>query len=93
MLILEDRVRSWAPRTLGELVPEHFVEVMRAGPEAVELAILGVGAGMAPPPRAVREAFRTAGIGFDLMDTVAACKLYNLLAAEGRRVAACLIAV
>ena len=75
VLILEDQVRPWAARSLAELTPEHFAEVLRAGPAAVELAILGLGAGMAPPPRPVREAFQAANIGFDLMDTVAASRL------------------
>ncbi len=41
----------------------------------------------------VRERLRRAGITVDAMDTGAACRTFNVLAGEGRRVAAALIAV
>jgi uncharacterized protein len=44
-------------------------------------------------PAALRRALREAGIVTEIMDTGAACRTYNVLAAEGRRVAAALIAV
>jgi uncharacterized protein len=45
------------------------------------------------PPKAIRAALQLAGIGLEFMDTPAAARLYNILTAEGRRVAAALIAV
>lgn len=92
MLIVDDVVRPWAVRSLGELGPEHFVEVVAAG-GAAELVLLGTGTSQGLPPRSVRAALQRAGLGFEFMDTVSACKLYNYLASEGRRVAAALIAV
>ena len=92
VLILDDKVRPWSVRSMGELGPEHFAEIMAAGP-AVELVLLGTGTSQALPPRSVREVVQRAGLGLEFMDTVAACKLYNYLASEGRRVAAALIAV
>ena len=44
-------------------------------------------------PPALRNALRTAGIVIDAMDTGAACRTYNVLMSEDRRVAAALIAV
>jgi uncharacterized protein len=41
----------------------------------------------------VREALQRAGIGLEFMDTPTAARVYNVLAAEGRRLAAALIAV
>jgi uncharacterized protein len=67
--------------------------VFAAGPAVVEFVLLGLGAAMVPLPRAVRDAMRDARVGLEVMDTVAACKLYNVLASDGRRVAAALIAV
>ena len=55
--------------------------------------LLGAGMHNALPPRAVREALQRAGIGLEFMDTPAACRLYNILTAEGRKLAAALIAV
>jgi uncharacterized protein len=93
VLILGDQVRPWPVVGLAELEPRHFDPVIEAGPAQVEFVLLGLGAAMVPPPRPVRDALRAAGVGLEVMDTVQACKLYNVLAAEGRRVAAALIAV
>jgi uncharacterized protein len=41
----------------------------------------------------VREALAAARVGLEVMDTPQACRLYNVLAQEGRRIAAALIAV
>jgi len=55
--------------------------------------LLGTGARNGLPPRAVRDGLRAAGIGLEFMDTPAAARLYNVLTAEGRRLAAALIAL
>jgi uncharacterized protein len=93
ILILEDVVRPWPVARLDALVPADFDPVLAAGPGAVEFVLLGLGAVMAPPPRAVREALAAARVGLEVMDTPQACRLYNVLAQEGRRIAAALIAV
>ena len=92
VLILDDRVRPWSPRSLGELGPEHFAEIV-AERASAEFVLLGTGASQSLPPRAVRQALQAAGLGLEFMDTAAACRLYNYLAGEGRRLAAALIAV
>ena len=66
--------------------------VLEAEP-AVEILLIGTGSAMAPIPPALRALLRSRGIGCDGMDTGAACRTYNVLLAEGRRVAAVLIAV
>lgn len=93
ILILDDKVRPWPPRSLAELAPGHFESVLAAGPATVEFVLLGLGPATAPPPRAVREALAAARVGLEVMDTPAACRLYNVLAMDGRRIAAALIAV
>jgi uncharacterized protein len=55
--------------------------------------LIGCGARMAFVPRALRDALKAGGIACDGMDTGAACRTYNVLLAEDRRVAAALIAV
>ena len=92
-LILGDVARPWPVAALAELTPEAFAPVLAEGAAAVEFVLLGVGASMAPPPKTVREALHAAGLGLEVMDTPAACRLYNVLAQDGRRVAAALIAV
>ena len=57
------------------------------------MLLIGCGARIAPLPKAVRDGLREAGIGADTMDTGAACRTFNILVSEGRRVAAALIAL
>jgi uncharacterized protein len=63
--------------------------------EASDIDILLIGAGMIPfpVPDTLRWRFRDAGISADAMTTAAACSTFNVLFAEGRRVAALLVAV
>lgn len=93
LLIISDEVRDWPIASLADLTPESLTPVLEAGRTQVEFLLLGVGTRNAPPPRAVREALQRAGIGLEFMDTPAAARLYNVLTAEGRRLAAALIAV
>lgn len=59
----------------------------------IDVLLLGMGAAIAPVPRAFREALETAGIGVEPMSTPAACRTYNVLLGEGRRIAAALLPV
>ncbi|MCF4164439.1 Mth938-like domain-containing protein [Zavarzinia compransoris] len=58
-----------------------------------EMILIGTGPRFAMLAKPAREALRAAGVRFDVMDTGAACRTYNVLAAEGRRVAAALLPV
>ena len=92
LLIIDDQPRDWDVAALADLTPESFAEVLAAG-GAVEFVLLGVGLVNALPPRPVRDALKTAGLGLEFMSTEAAARTYNVLASEGRRLAAALIAV
>ena len=92
LLILDDQPRDWAVGGLADLTPESFAEVFAAG-GAVEFVLLGMGLANALPPRPVRDALKAAGLGLEFMSTEAAARTYNVLASEGRRLAAALIAV
>ena len=92
LLIIDDQARDWAVTGLADLTPESFAEVFAAG-GAVEFVLLGVGLANALPPRPVRDALKGAGLGLEFMSTEAAARTYNVLASEGRRMAAALIAV
>ena len=92
LLILGDEPRAWSGRRLADLTPDDFAEVLAAR-AVVEFVLLGTGAVQALPPRPVREALRAAGIGLEFMSTETAARTYNVLASEGRRLAAALIAV
>jgi uncharacterized protein len=93
LLIVEDGAHSWAPTAMAEVTPESLERLLRAGRSAVEVLLLGAGAANALPSRALRDRIAAAGIGLEFMDTPEAARLYNLLTADGRRVAAALIAI
>ena len=93
LLIVKDAAHHWPVASLAELTPESLAPVIEAGRAEVEFLLLGVGARNALPPRPVREALQRAGIGLEFMDTPAAARLYNVLTAEGRRLALALIAI
>ena len=93
VLILADEPRTWPVASLGDLTVASLAPVLEAGREGVEFLLLGMGARNALPPREVRDALRQAGIGLEFMDTPSAARMYNVLTAEGRRLAAALIAV
>ncbi|NGM46826.1 hypothetical protein G5B31_14915 [Rhodobacter sp. SGA-6-6] len=59
----------------------------------IDVLLLGMGAEIAHPPAAFREALEAAGIGVEVMTSPAACRTYNVLLSEGRRIAAALLPV
>jgi uncharacterized protein len=68
-----------------------------AGPASlagrIDVLLAGTGAEIAHPPRAFREALEAAGIGVESMNSPAACRTYNVLLSEGRRIAVALLPV
>ncbi len=82
--ILED----WKVNRFESLTPEHFAAIVRHAPEIV---LFGSGSRLRfPAPQLMRPLIEV-GIGFETMDTRAACRTYNVLMAEGRQVAAALL--
>ena len=86
ILVFPDHTVAWeaAAPTLDGLAP-----IIAAG--GIELILLGLGRRAAPVAPALRAALKAHGIGVEAMDTGAACRTYNLLLAENRRVAAALL--
>ena len=92
VLVFPDRVAAWPVRSIAELTVESLAAVGDARPP-VEVLLVGCGPALARIPDMVREAMRQAEIVIDGMDTGAACRTYNVLLSEDRRVAAALIAI
>jgi uncharacterized protein len=87
-LVTPERLLDWAPASFAELDEAHFARIAELGPEVV---LLGTGARQRfPHPRLVAPLAR-AGIGLEVMDLQAACRTYNILAAEDRVVVAALL--
>jgi uncharacterized protein len=93
LLIVGDAPQAWAVSSPEALTLESLAPVLAAGRADVEFLLLGMGVRNRQPPREIREGLLAAGLGLEFMDTPAAAQLYNVLTAEGRRLAAALIAV
>ncbi len=59
----------------------------------IDVLLLGMGKDIAHPPAAFRAALEEAGIGIEPMNSPAACRTYNVLLSEGRRIAAALLPI
>ncbi len=92
LIVFPERSIAWPVAAFGEATPESLVEVAAADPK-IEILLIGTGAKMQLVPPPLRAHFRALGIMVDTMDTGAACRTYNVLMSEDRRVAAALIAI
>jgi len=92
LIVFPDRTLAWTPPDFADLAVVDFAPVVARASE-VEVLLLGCGARMLMVPRALRQALREAGIVLEPMDTGAACRTYNVLLSEGRRVATALYMV
>jgi uncharacterized protein len=59
--------------------------------EAVDVLFIGTGAEIAHIPDSLRDELESAGVGVEVMASPAACRTYNVLLSEGRRIAMALI--
>jgi uncharacterized protein len=82
----------WSAVDVATMTVESLRPILAADPP-VEILLVGCGKRLLPLPPALKTTLREHGIGADPMDTGAACRTYNVLMAEGRRVAAALVAV
>lgn len=92
VLLLPDRMLPWAAASLAEASAESLAPVIAAG-GTLDLLVLGTGRRFALAPAGLVTALRAVGVAVEAMDTAAACRTFPQLAAEGRRVAAALIAL
>jgi len=83
-------IETWQVGDVADLSANDFQPLLELQPE---LIILGTGKQLQFPQNCVIEAVNQAGIGFEVMDTAAGCRTYNVLAHEGRKVALGLLAI
>ena len=81
-------ISPWTATTIAALTIADFAALIELRPE---LVVFGAGNTFQFPDRRIMAAFSAARIGFEAMDTPAACRTYNVLMAEGRQVAAALL--
>jgi uncharacterized protein len=92
VIVLPERVVLWDVAAVAAISLETLQPVVDAAGE-VEILLIGTGLRFSLVSPALRQALKERGVSADAMDTGAACRTYNILRAEGRRVAAALIAV
>lgn len=83
-------IADWPPQAFEELALAHLAALVPLRPE---LLILGTGRRQRFPHGELLAPLAGAGIGWEIMDTGAACRTYNILMSEGRNVAAALLMI
>jgi uncharacterized protein len=81
-------ISQWGASSFNALDPSHFAQIADLKPE---LVIFGSGAVQRFPRPDLLRALINAKIGFEIMDTQAACRTYNILVGEGRQAMAALL--
>jgi uncharacterized protein len=78
-------IDDWPDKAVADLVEDDFARILD---EPTDVLILGTGSTNVFPPRELTFAMARRGIGLEVMDSTAAARTFNVLAAEGRPVAA-----
>lgn len=86
-LTTKEIIEDWQAKPIAELADSDFERLLETAPEII---LLGTGPSNVFPPRELMFAFARRGIGLECMDTAAAARTFNVLATEGRQVAAVL---
>ena len=87
-LVTANSLEPWTPRSVEELRAEHLGALFELAPEVV---VLSTGAKQMFPRAALRAEFATRRIGLEVMEIGAACRTYNVLVGEERRVLAAIL--
>jgi uncharacterized protein len=90
VLSADGLLRPWDCSRFEDLDEIHFSGLLGTGP-APELVLLGTGSRLRFVKPALMQALIARRIGVETMDTAAACRTFNILAGEGRRVLAALL--
>jgi uncharacterized protein len=80
-------IRDWSPAAVEDLSLADLRPALELEPE---LILLGTGERQCFPSMALVCAVLRMGVGLEIMNTAAACRTYNVLVSEYRRVAAAL---
>lgn len=78
-------ITDWQPDSLQALQAWHLEPLFAIGAEVI---LIGTGKNQALPSPDIWKALVQQGVGFEVMTTAAACRTYNVLLTEARRVAA-----
>lgn len=89
LIVLPDRIQAeWPPKSVHQLTDADLATLTAL---EVDILLLGTGAKLVLPSPALASILAARGVGLEVMDSYAAARTYNILLAEGRRVAAALM--
>ncbi|HXZ85234.1 MAG TPA: Mth938-like domain-containing protein [Myxococcota bacterium] len=88
LIVLPDQVLPWSAASFAALSAEDFAPLAGLG---LEIVLLGTGPRLRFPQPSLTRALAEARVGLEVMDLRAACRTYNILVAEERKVAAALL--
>lgn len=88
LLMPEHLDETWGPDDFGTLAIDHLAQLAAL---SCDVLLLGTGRRQCFPAPALLRPLIDSGRGFEIMDTAAACRTYNILVGEGRIVLAALI--
>jgi len=92
VIVTPARVTVWPAASVADVAADGLLALL-AVDMPVDVLLIGCGREFVPEPAGLRAALKAAGIVLEWMDTGAACRTYNVLVGEDRRVAAALLAV
>ncbi|MBT8144719.1 MAG: Mth938-like domain-containing protein [Gammaproteobacteria bacterium] len=84
----ESIIQNWPVTSVDDLKPASIAPLLEQRPE---LILLGAGRRLRFPAVGIGRSIMAQSVGFEVMDTAAACRTYNVLVSEGRHVLAALI--
>jgi uncharacterized protein len=88
VLSSDGAITEWSVKSYADLEAHHFSQLIDLKPE---LILIGTGKRQRFPKPELLKALISAKIGFEIMDSQAACRTYNILVGEGRQVLLALI--
>jgi uncharacterized protein len=87
-IVSVDAISPWPPRNVDELTADSLAPLFALTPEVV---VLATGAIQRFPRASLRAEFATRRIGLEVMEIGAACRTYNVLISEERKVLAAVL--
>jgi len=88
VIVTPERVLPWSATAFDALAESDFEPLLALG---LEILLIGTGPRQRFPHPRLTRALAEKRVGIEVMDTQAACRTYNILIAEGRRVAAAIL--
>lgn len=93
VIVTPEKSYAWPVVNPAEPLAVSDFDILASDAAQLDVVLVGCGPRMEAIPFALRQALKERGLAVEFMDTGAACRTYNVLMAEGRRVAAALLPV